>query len=86
MTIGEHSTHGEIMAHALALHPDCSYAEWDNGMTFTFQFTRVVKLWRNGECYLAGDSPRYVVDGYPAYRPQSLAQGGGPAVAAGEKP
>jgi hypothetical protein len=54
----------EAMADALAKHTDCSYAEWDNGLDFLFRWTYVVKLWRNEECWAAGDPPRYVVEGY----------------------
>lgn len=56
----------EAMADALAKHPDCTYADWDNGMNGLFQMTIVVKLWRNAECRLAGDPPEHVVEGYPA--------------------
>lgn len=60
-------THAEIIAHAMGQHPDCKYGDWDNGMAFPFTLTRVVKLWRNEECYLAGDEPKYIVEGYPRY-------------------
>jgi hypothetical protein len=32
------------MADALSKHPNCSYADWNNGMTFLFRITIVVKL------------------------------------------
>lgn len=51
-------------ADALSKHPECSYADWDNGINAIFQRTIVVKLWRNEECFLAGDPPRHVVEGY----------------------
>lgn len=54
----------EAMQDALKKHPDCSYADWDNGMTAFFELTIVVKLWRNEECYLANDPPKYTVEGY----------------------
>lgn len=57
-------TPAEAKADALANNPDCGFAEWDNGMAFPFTLTIVVKLWRNEECFLAGDPPRRVVDGY----------------------
>ncbi len=58
-------TNEEIKIDAIRRHPDCSYAEIFNGLSFTFQRTRSVSLWRNEECFLAGDPPRYQVDGYP---------------------
>lgn len=57
----------EIMADALAKHPECSHAEVYNGMNAFLQMTRVVKLWRTIECYLANDPPRHVLEGYPGY-------------------
>ncbi len=59
-----HWTPVEAMRDALAKHPDCSYADWQNGMMFPFVITVVVELWRNEECYLADDPPRHVVEGY----------------------
>lgn len=49
---------------ALSRYPDCTYAEWDNGLNGWFQLTYVVKLWRNEDCWAAGDPPRHVVEGY----------------------
>lgn len=54
----------EAIADALAKHPDCKYADWGNGMAFLFTPTIVVKLWRNEECFLADDPPKYIEDGY----------------------
>lgn len=66
------------MADALAQHPECSYADWQNGMAFPFQLTIVVRLWRNEECYLAGDPPRHVCEGYnPYYEPPTAADAAG---------
>jgi hypothetical protein len=53
------------IADALSKHPDCSYAETFNGMDWRFDRTWVVKLWRNKECYDAGDPPRHEIGGYP---------------------
>lgn len=50
----------EAVEKARPLHPDCTYVDWDNGMNALFQLTYVVKFWRNEECYLAGDPPKYV--------------------------
>jgi len=58
-------TDDEIVAHAIGLHPDCSHGVVRNGCTIFLQLTRVVELWRNRECYEAGDPPRHVVEGYP---------------------
>ena len=45
---------------ALEKHPDCKYADWQNGLeACTFAPTIVVQLWRNQECYNAGDPPKY---------------------------
>lgn len=55
----------EAMNDALQKHPDCKYAEWENGIDFAFRHTIVVNLWRNEECFLAGDPPRHTVEGYP---------------------
>lgn len=59
-------TDEEIIADALARHPDCSYGDIQNGMNWMFQMTRVVNYYRNEECYLAGDIPRWSEEGYPA--------------------
>ena len=55
----------EVLDDALKLHPDCSYGEVENGLNCFLQLTRCVNLWRNEECWIAGDPPRYVVEGYP---------------------
>ncbi len=53
---------------ALARHPDCAFADWDNGMTILpLRVTIVVRLWRNAECWAAGDPPRHVIGGYPSW-------------------
>lgn len=51
---------------ALQKHEDCEYAEVYNGMSWNFQRTWVVKLWRNEECYLNEDPPKYIEDGFAA--------------------
>ena len=56
------------IAKALATHPDCSFADWDNGLDLFFNRVYVVKLWRNEECYLAGDPPKYV-ENWPTKQP-----------------
>ena len=57
-------TNEEIKIDALQKHPDCKYAEVVPGMNAIFQITRVVLLWRNEECWAAGDPPRYEEQGY----------------------
>ena len=55
----------EAIKDALKRHPDCKYADWQNGLqAFTFDPTIVVQLWRNEECFNAGDPPKYTVEGY----------------------
>jgi len=54
----------EAIADALSKHPDCKYADWDNGLTAFLELTIVVKLWRNEECFLHNDPPKYIVEGY----------------------
>lgn len=61
-------TDRDILIDALTKHPDCSHGEIYNGMNAVLQLTRVVKLWRTEECYLADDPPRYIVEGYPGYQ------------------
>jgi hypothetical protein len=56
----------EAKIRALQQHPDCLYAEWENGMNAMFQRTIVVNLWRNEETWAAGDPPRHVVEGFLA--------------------
>lgn len=56
----------EIMADALAKHPECSYATVVNGMAFPFTLTRVVNLWRTVDCYIANEPPFAYEQGYPA--------------------
>ena len=59
-------TDADIIAEALKRFPDCSHAEVRPGLTLMMQHTRVVLLWRNEECYVAGDPPRHEVEGFPA--------------------
>jgi hypothetical protein len=54
----------EAMVDALSKHPDCNHATWVNGLTFLLELTIVVHLWRNEECYLADDPPKYTIEGY----------------------
>ena len=54
----------EAMTDAMRKHPDCKYADWENGMNAMFQMTIVVNLWRNEECFIAGDPPRHTIEGY----------------------
>ena len=58
------SPYQDYIDEALAMHPDCSYGDWDNGLDCYLRLTVVVNLWRNEECYLAGDRPRYTVGGF----------------------
>jgi len=62
-------TNQEIIADAISKHPDCSFGVIYNGVGISFPprlfTTRVVKLWRNEECYLCNDPPKYTVDDYP---------------------
>jgi len=66
-------TPDEAMADALAKHPECSYADWDNGLSIGLGLTIVVSLWRNVDCWMNEDPPRNVVEGYPARRTPPLA-------------
>lgn len=59
-------TDEEIIADALKRHPECSFGRVVPGLNAMFQFTRVVELYRNEECWLFGDPPRAYVQGYPA--------------------
>ena len=54
----------EAKIKALQMHPDCDFADWDNGMDCLFRMTIVVNLWRNEECWAAGDPPKYVEQGF----------------------
>lgn len=60
-------TDEEIKIDALQQHPECKYADIQNGMNFLLGITRVANLYRNEECYLEGDPPRHVVEGYPRH-------------------
>jgi hypothetical protein len=55
-----------LITEALKRHPDCGYGEVRPGLDIRFRRTRVVVLWRNEECALAGDPPRHEVEGFPA--------------------
>lgn len=57
-------TDQEAIANALQLHPDCTYARADLGLSVWLEPTWQVNLWRNEECYLAGDPVRHVESGY----------------------
>ena len=57
-------TDAEIIVDAIRKHPDCSFGIVKDGLTAFLQLTRVVQLWRNEECYTAGDLPRHTVEGY----------------------
>jgi hypothetical protein len=57
-------TPDEAKTDALAKHPDCAYADWENGMNSNFRMTIVVMLWRNEECFINNDPPRHEVEGY----------------------
>ena len=56
----------DAVQRALGMHPECAYGDFYNGMSWNFEMTWVVKLWRTEECYLAGDPPRHVVESFPA--------------------
>jgi hypothetical protein len=60
-------TPDEAKTDALAKHPDCAYADWENGIGMrgiSMVMTIVVKLWRTEECWLCNDPPRHVIEGY----------------------
>lgn len=59
-------TDAEIIEDAIRRYPECSYGMVVNGLTPFLQLTRVVRLWRNEECYFSDDPPRHEVEGYPA--------------------
>lgn len=63
--IGKLWTVEEAIADFRAKHPDCTHADWANGLGIFMNPTIVVKLWRNEECFLADDPPKHVSDGYP---------------------
>jgi hypothetical protein len=67
MILDTSTGYGAAMLDALQQHPDCTYADWTNGVDLLFNLTYVVRLWRNEECYLAGDPPKYEVNG-PYYQ------------------
>ena len=59
-------TDDAIIEDAIKRHPECSFGQVVNGMNCFFEITRVVRLWRNEDCYLHDDPPRHEVEGYPA--------------------
>lgn len=64
-------TDAELIALAVASNPGLTYGRVSDGLNIFLQLTRCISLWRNEECFLAGDQPRGTLDGYPAF------QGGG---------
>lgn len=61
-------TDDELIAIALKSNPGMEYARIENGLSIFLQVTRVINLWRNEECYLAGDQPRGTLEGFPVFR------------------
>ena len=57
-------TDAEIIIDAIRKNPDCSFGIVKDGINAFLQLTRVVLLWRNEECYIAGDPPRHTIQGY----------------------
>lgn len=57
-------TPDEAKVIALSANPDCSFADWDNGLDPMLRPTIVVNLWRNEETWAAGDPPRKTVEGF----------------------
>ena len=57
-------TYEEAVADALKRFPDCTHTECVNGLDFLMRLTYVVNLWRNEECWAAGDPPKHTVEGY----------------------
>jgi len=70
-------TEKEAMAIALSANPDCAYADWDNGLDPLLNLTIVVNLWRNEECFLAGDPPKKTVEGFYRKKVKSIHLSGG---------
>jgi len=58
-------TDQEVIIDAIKKHNDCSFGVVKDGINAFLQRTRVVQLWRNEECYNAGDPPRHTIQGYP---------------------
>lgn len=58
----------ELLAVALESNPTLQYGRVEPGVTMLLQMTRCINLWRNEECYLAGDKPRGVLEGFPPRR------------------
>lgn len=61
-------TDEQLIDLALESNPGLNFARIENGLTIFLQTTRCVNLWRNEECYLAGDAPRGTLQGFPKYR------------------
>jgi len=58
-------TEQQAIEGALKLHPDCTFAKAELGLSVFLDPTWQVNLWRNEECYLAGDPVRYTEQGIP---------------------
>lgn len=54
----------EAKQDALSKHPDCSYARVEYGLDIFLRPTWGVNLWRNEECYIEEDPPKYIEQGY----------------------
>jgi len=57
-------TPDEAMTDALSKHPDCTFADWTPGLDCLLNSVIIVKLWRNEDCYLNDDPPKYKIGGY----------------------
>lgn len=55
----------ELIEVAIESNPGLEYGQVVPGLTPFLQITRVIKLWRNEECYLAGDPARGTLEGFP---------------------
>lgn len=51
-------TEQEAVAEAQNQYPELKYAKAELGLSVFLEPTWQVNLWRNEECYLAGDQPR----------------------------
>jgi hypothetical protein len=58
-------TDDQVIEDAIERHPECTFGIVVPGLNAALQFTRVARLWRNEECYDAGDPCRHEVEGYP---------------------
>ena len=54
----------EAMTDALSKHPDCTYADWTPELDMLLNDVICVKLWRNEECWMNDDPPRYTIGSY----------------------